>query len=245
MRDPVRVVLVDLGDTLVQMKRPWEDVFRENVRSIYEYLRGAGVEADFDKFSAAFVHSFEVASSKSDLYKIEIPMQEIISDVMGKFGVHNPYQGFIQGAIEEYYRPELQSWQAYPDAIEALVNLDKAGYLLGLISNAKSDWAVHAIMRKNEIDKFFKIILTSAALRIRKPRPEIFIKALDALNARPREAAFIGDSLNADVIGARNVGIHAIYLRRKPPENDTIVAPEATASNLIEAIGIIKSWASA
>jgi putative hydrolase of the HAD superfamily len=100
-------------------------------------------------------------------------------------------------------------------------------------------------MRKNEIDKFFKIILTSAALRIRKPRPEIFIKALDALNARPGDAAFIGDSLDADVIGARNVGIHAIYLRRKPPEHDALVVPEATASNLTEAVGIIKSWASA
>ena len=237
-------MLIDLGDTLVHLNRPWEDVFEANVRSIYEYLRGADVKADFDKFSAAFVRVYEDASSKSDLYKIEIPMQEIISRVMGKFGVRNPYEGFVQGAMEAYYRPELQSWKAYPDAIEALISLDKSGYLLGLISNAKSDWAVHAIMRKNELDKLFKIIVTSAALRIRKPRPEIFIKALDALSVRPREATFVGDSLDADVIGARNVGIHAIYLRRKPPEHDVVVAPEATASNLTEAIEIIEGWAS-
>jgi 2-haloalkanoic acid dehalogenase type II len=217
VRDPIRAVLIDLGDTLVHLNRPWEDVFEANVRSFYEYMRVAAVKADFDKFSAAFVRAFEDASSKSDLYKIEIPMQEIISRVMGKFGVRNPYQGFLQGAMEAYYRPELQTWEAFPDAIEALNNLEKSGYALGLISNAKSDWAVHAIMRKNEIEKFFKVIVTSAALRIRKPRPEIFIKTLDALGVRPREATFVGDSLDADVIGARNVGMHVIYLRRKPP----------------------------
>ena len=179
VRDRIRAVLVDLGDTLVHLNKPWEDVFEANLRSIYRYLRGAGVKEDFDKFSTAFIRAFDDASSKSDLYKIEIPMQEIISRVLGKFGVGNPYQGFVQGAMEEYYRPELQSWEAYPDAIEALVNLDNGGYLLGLVSNAKSDWAVHAILRKNELDKFFKITLTSAALQIRKPRPEIFIRTLE------------------------------------------------------------------
>ena len=64
------------------------------------------------------------------------------------------------------------------------------------------------------------------------------------MNVEPREAAFIGDSFDADVIGARNVGIHAIYLRRKPPEHDFVIAPEGTASNLTEAVRIIRGWAS-
>ena len=239
----IRAVLLDLGDTLVHLSRPWEVIFEENARSIYEFLRGAGVKADFDKFSASLVRALDDASATSGPFKIEIPMEETIRRVMGKFGLRNPHSELVQGAIEAYYRPELQSWEVFPDTVETLINLDKSRYVIGLISNARSDWAVNAIMRKNEIEKFFQVTVTSAAMRIRKPRPEIFIKALDALDVRPREATFIGDSLDADVLGARNVGMHAIYLRRRPPEHDILVAPEATVSNLTEATKIIEGWA--
>ena len=242
MRDSIRAVLVDLGHTLVYLNKPWEDVSEANMRSVYAYLKGADVKADLNKFSATFARALEDASSKSDPFKIEIPMEEIISRVMRKFGIRNPYPEFVQGAMEAYYQPELQSWKLFPDAIQALTSIDKNGYALGLISNAKSDWAVHAILKENGIEKFFRVILTSASLRIRKPRPEIFIKALDALTVRPREATFVGDSLDADVIGARNVGIHAIYLRRYPPEHALAVDPEATATNLTEVVKIIQGW---
>jgi putative hydrolase of the HAD superfamily len=162
---------------------------------------------------------------------------------MGMFGVHKPYQRLMQGALEEYHRPELQLWQLYPDSLETLVTLETEGYQLGLISNANSDWAVNAILRKFEIHRFFKIILTSAALRIRKPRPAIFLKALDALKTLPKETVFVGDSFDADVIGARNVGIHAIHLRRKPTERVILVEPEVTVTSLSEAVKIINSWA--
>jgi putative hydrolase of the HAD superfamily len=123
--------------------------------------------------------------------------------------------------------------------------LEKDGYQLGLISNAKSDWAVRAILRKFEIDKSFRIVLSSAALRIRKPRPAIFLKALNALDLPPKDSVFIGDSFDADIIGARNVGMHTVYIPRKPLERHILLEPEATVHNLTEAVRTINKWAKA
>jgi len=243
MWSPIRAVLFDLGDTLVHLDTPWEEVFEGEVRALFKYLNDAGVETDFQKFSTVFVRAFEDATSKANLYRIEIPMEEIIAEVIGKFGVRNPYEGFVQGAIEEYYRPEIQSWQLYPDTVEALTNLEKNRYSLGLISNAKSDWQVNSILRKFDLNKFFKVILVSASLRMRKPRPDMFLKALSTLNITPKETVFIGNSIDADVIGARSVGIHAIYLRRVHLEHELVVDPEATVSSLNEAVKIVNDWA--
>ena len=222
------------------MDKPWERVFQTEVTALYEYLVGTGMRIDFQNFSTQFIRAFEEATSKSHLNHIEIPMQEIIVKVMRKFGVHN--QDLVQGALEAYYKPELESSQLYPDSLQALTDLQKDGYPLGLISNAKSDWAVHAILRKFEIDRYFKIVLSSAALRIRKPRSAIFLNALNALNLPPSDTVFIGDSLDADVIGARNVGIHAIYLQRKSPENQILMETEATVNSLTQAVKTINDW---
>ena len=243
MRHQIRGVLLDLGDTLVHLDKPWEEVFEAEVRSLSSYLYEAGVQADFQKFSTVFVQAFQEATAKASLYRIEIPMEEIIAKVIGKFGVRNPHQGFIHGAVEAYYQPEIQSWQLFPDTLDTLTTLEKSSYLLGLVSNARSECQVNSILKKFDLTRFFKLVLISASLRIRKPRADIFLKALNDLNLKPKETIFIGNSVDADVIGPRNVGIHTIHIRRRPPEHDLIVEPEATVTSLSEAAKTVNSWA--
>lgn len=238
----LRAVLIDLGDTLVHLDRPWEDVFQANLEAIYAYLKKSGLNSDFQGFVATFVRIFEDASAKSDFYKIEIPMQDIISTVLRKLKFRNPSEDLIRTAMEEFYGPEIKAWQVYPDTIPTLIALRDDGFEMGLISNAKSDWAVHAILEQHSLQKFFNVILTSAALRIRKPRAEIFTRALKALDVKPSETVFLGDSLQADIIGARTLGIRSIHLLRRPVEPTNLVDPEVTVSSLSEALDQITEW---
>jgi putative hydrolase of the HAD superfamily len=113
---------------------------------------------------------------------------------------------------------------------------------MGVVSNAKSDWAVREIIRRRDIDGYFKTIVTSAAMKIRKPRSEIFKRALADLQVKPSETTFIGDSLSADVGGAKSMGMCAIHVRRKPPEDVSLNVPDATVTNLSEIPGIIAQW---
>lgn len=50
-------------------------------------------------------------------------------------------------------------------------------------------------------------MLISEEVQLRKPQPEIFWKAADALNVQACESVFVGDSPKADVIGAKNAGM--------------------------------------
>ena len=51
----------------------------------------------------------------------------------------------------------------------------------------------------------------SADLGIRKPNPAIFMYALNKLQVQPEEAAMVGDSLKADILGARILNMLAIW----------------------------------
>ncbi len=238
----LRAVLLDLGETLVHFSKPWEDVSREQIEAIYSYLKDSGLPADFLEFARTFVRVYEEAAARSDTFKVEISMEETITKSLSKFNVKALSSDFIETASRQFFTPEIDAWQLYPDAVDTLTKLTEDNYKLGLISNSKSDWMVHQILIKYDLQKFFDTVITSSALRIRKPRPDIFSRALKDLNVKASESVFIGDSLEADISGARNVGMHSIFVRRKPPESSSIVSPEATVTSLKEALDTIISW---
>lgn len=237
-----RAVLVDLGDTLVHLDRPWEDVFHANLQQLYNYLTKQGLKLDVRKFTETFVRHFEGASDQSNLHQIEIPMEEIISNVLTESGLPHDGMDLPTNAMIEFFGPEIEAWQVYPDTIETLTALERKGYMMGVISNAKSDWAVHAILHRRDLDRFFKTVVSSAALRIRKPRSEIFTQTLDSMGVKPSEAIFVGDSMEADVAGSKNVGMRSIHLLRKPIEGTHPRNPDARVKSLSEALGVITNW---
>ena len=238
----VKAVLLDLGDTLVHLDRPWSDVFHANLTALSSYLTNLGLRLDFEKFSQTFMRMFDDASYRADLYKIEIPMEEILSKALRKSGLQVLGIDLPTTATVEFYRPEIESWQLYPDTIETLTQLTTDGYMLGVVSNTKSDWAVRAIIERRDLGKFLKTIVTSAALKIRKPRPEIFSQAMNVLNVKPRDAVFIGDSIQADVAGSKNMGMRSIHVLRKPIESTMPPEPDATVTTLGESVQIINKW---
>jgi len=169
-------------------------------------------------------------------------MQDIVSRVLHKFKFTDLDGTLVPKAIMEFYKPEIAAWELYPDTTETLVALKNNGLKMGLISNAKSDWAVRAILEKHDLSKFFEVILTSAALRIRKPRLDVFWSALTALNAKASATVCIGDSLEADVIGAKIAGIRTIHILRKPADDSHFPVPDVTVTSLTEALNQITVW---
>jgi HAD superfamily hydrolase (TIGR01662 family) len=241
----IRVVLVDLGDTLVHLSRPWDDVFRDNLESLYSFLKDAGMHSDFEDFAKLFIHEFEGASAVSQFYKVEVPMGSIISRVLRKVKLRDFEGALAKRGIMQFYTPEIGAWQLYPDTVGTLTALRDSGFKMGVVSNSKSDWAVRAILEKHDLSKFFGVIISSAAVRVRKPRQDIFSKALAALDAKPSEAVFVGDSLQADMIGARTAGIRSIHILRKPVDHSHFVVPDVTVTSLTEAFDQITKWKSA
>ena len=97
----------------------------------------------------------------------------------------------------------------FPHAHETLQYLQKK-YSLHLISNGFKESSEMKIGNTN-IGGYFQHVIISENVGVNKPDRAIFEHALQLAGAKKSESLMIGDSLEADVYGALNFGIDAIY----------------------------------
>ena len=65
-------------------------------------------------------------------------------------------------------------------------------------------------LKNSKIDHFFKSVTTSESVGVKKPDPKIFRYALEIAEATHVESVMIGDTYEADILGARGVGMQTI-----------------------------------
>ncbi|BDD03385.1 YjjG family noncanonical pyrimidine nucleotidase [Aureibacter tunicatorum] len=83
-------------------------------------------------------------------------------------------------------------------------------YQLHILTNGFID--VQSIkMETSGISPYFNSVVTSEHCAYRKPHEEIFKYALKNAGANAEESIMIGDNLEADILGALNAGISAVY----------------------------------
>jgi putative hydrolase of the HAD superfamily len=97
----------------------------------------------------------------------------------------------------------------FPGAIFILEAL-KPHYALHIITNGFRD-VQHFKMKTSGLLPYFKTVTDSSTVGKKKPDPEIFNHALKIGGVSSSEAVMIGDSLEADIEGALNVGMHAVH----------------------------------
>ena len=102
----------------------------------------------------------------------------------------------------------------YEDVLPALNQLQKMDIKMGIISNW--DTPLHAMVEELGLTPYFDVIVASHDQRVRSAKPDaaIFEYALNAVGVSPKEAVHVGDSFEADIIGAHTAGIRAILLDR-------------------------------
>jgi putative hydrolase of the HAD superfamily len=100
-----------------------------------------------------------------------------------------------------------------PEARPVLEEL-KGKYTLGIITNGL-EAVQHGKLAKLGLAGYFDTVITAQGAGCEKPAAEIFLQALEEVGCDPHEALYVGDSLEADVAGARGVGMVAVWLNRK------------------------------
>jgi putative hydrolase of the HAD superfamily len=85
---------------------------------------------------------------------------------------------------------------------------------LALITNGPADMQ-RATLQKVSIEKYFKAILVSGELGIRKPARGIFQLACERLQVQPEDCLMIGDHLSADIEGAKSMGMQTAWLSKE------------------------------
>jgi putative hydrolase of the HAD superfamily len=235
----IDTVLFDLGSTLIYFDGDWNEVILEGNLRLVRFLKESDFEIDEAKFLKRFRDELQAYFIERETEFIEHTSAYILRLVLAEYGYPMVPDQVVRDALGVMYSVSQAYWKPESDAHPALDLLKSKGYRLGLISNASDDDDVQSLIDQARLRPYFDTILTSAAQGIRKPNPQIFHTALTNLGTRPRQAVMVGDTLGADILGARNAGMRSVWITRRAdtPANhahaDTI-QPDITIATLRE-----------
>lgn len=238
-------ILFDLGSTLIYFDGEWTEIIPQGDTHLARRLMAAGIKVDETSFSNRFRELLQDYYIERETEFIEYTTAYILRQVLAEYGYPAVPNEIVGNALEAMYAITQSYWKPDPEAHATLETLRRSGYRLGLISNAGDDADVQTLLDQAQLRDYFEIILTSAAVGIRKPNPKIFSTALNHIHTQPSQAAMVGDTLGADILGARNAGIFSIWITRyaDTPANrahaDTI-HPDATIHSLGDLPGLLQ-----
>lgn len=92
-----------------------------------------------------------------------------------------------------------------------LEQLRQKGIPMVLVSNFYGN--IHTVLRDSGIDEYFKDIVESAVVGVRKPNPAIFALGVCALDLPASKVLVVGDTYSKDIVPACKLGCHAIWIK--------------------------------
>jgi putative hydrolase of the HAD superfamily len=119
----------------------------------------------------------------------------------------------------------------FPDTTEVLGYLKTKGYKLHLITNG-FEKTQYSKLKHSGLKPYFREIITSESSGSIKPQKEIFYYAMNKAGAMLHESIMIGDSIEVDIMGARNAGMDQVHVNYNNAEQEII--PTYTVRRLIE-----------
>lgn len=103
----------------------------------------------------------------------------------------------------------------FPGTLELLRDL-RPHYGLHIITNGFED-TQQVKLQRSGLHGLFGHVITSEKAGVAKPDPRIFLRAMNLAKSVPAESLMIGDSITADMAGARSVGMDQVHFH---PEED-------------------------
>ena len=235
---PIKVVLFDLGSTLIYFDGDWPEVIAANEQALIQALHQAGLAVDGERFIADLQARDAVDFPAGETVLVEHPTFNVVGELLVAHGYPGVPEATLRQVLATMYAVSQAHWHVEEDAAPTLEVLRQAGYRMGIVSNAGDDQDVKTLIDKAHLRGYFDIILSSAAVGIRKPDPQIFHLALAQWGCPPNQAVMVGDTLGADVLGAHNAGMPGIWISRRvdTPANRAKLAT-ITPDAIITALG--------
>lgn len=195
----------DLDDTL------W--AFSQNARDTFEEVYH---QYAYDRYFDSFDHFYTLYQKHNAELWLEYGNRQITKEELNRQRFFFPLQavgvgdeGLAKRFSDDFFAIIPTKNRLMPYAKEILDYLAPQ-YNLYILSNGFRELQSRK-MRSAGIDGYFKKVVLSEDLGVMKPWPEIFHFALSATQSELRESLMIGDSWDADIVGANGVGMHQVF----------------------------------
>ncbi|MGA9531190.1 MAG: HAD family hydrolase [Anaerolineales bacterium] len=237
-------VVFDLGETLIHFSGDWPQVFARSRSELFDSLVMNGYDLPAEAFSEEVRQRIEQAQIEREDDAVERPARELVAMALAEFGYSSVKADHLDEALRRMFAVSEAHWIPSESAAPVLRSIHQAGYRIGMISNASDGDNVRRLVEKVGVDDYVEPIVVSAEVGVRKPAPAIFEALLSAWQLPPDQLVMIGDTLNADIIGAQRVGMHQVWLRSAADRPDNMAAygqvePEWAIDNLAAVLEIL------
>ena len=212
----IRAVLLDAGLTLLRAEPSLGGVYAAVTRRL-----GREIDpAEFDRAAEAAFHAQAAehrgagepglrTSDEEEERSWRRHARRVLDGVPAMAGID--FERWFRELYEDFGSARV--WAPFEDAVPALEVLRARGLRLAVVSNWDS--RLHGILEGRGLRPWFDAVIVSSEIGWRKPHPEIFRRALAALEVRPEEALHVGDSVGDDLDGAAAAGIPSALLDRR------------------------------
>jgi FMN phosphatase YigB (HAD superfamily) len=182
----VKAVVFDVGETLVDETRLWED-----------WADALGVpRLTFMAVLGGVIARGEDHRRVFELVRPDASFEALLAELQARANGSEPFG------------PD----DLYSDALPCLRDLRARGYVLGLAGNQPEE--TEGALRRCGFEVDF--VGSSASWRAWKPSPAFFARVVAESGVPAAEVAYVGDRVDNDVVPAATAGLVPVFLRRGP-----------------------------
>jgi putative hydrolase of the HAD superfamily len=200
---PITDVFFDLDHTL------WD--FERNSALTYEKIfRANGVDVSLTDFLEVYVPAnlqYWKLFREGKIGKEDLRYKRLKS-VFDRIG-YSASDSLIHRLSEAYIEHLCAHTHLMPSALEILKYL-QGTYRMHIITNGFEE-VQRRKLNNSGIDSYFSQVVNSEMAGVKKPDPGIFRLAMKMARVPAEKAVMIGDSLEADILGARGVGLQTLH----------------------------------
>jgi putative hydrolase of the HAD superfamily len=204
---PFKVIIFDIDNTLIyRLPRPAE--------TLLAFAREKGLPTHPDALQRGERRNFAYyadgqADEERALYGSEQFRRNYSAALLRAMCATDDVTPWLDEALTRLVEtPRIESC---PDQTRQVVRqLYEAGYHLAAVSNRDGD--LRPLLAAHGLSTYFTFTLSGGRAGVYKPNPEIFQIALQTLGVSPAAALAVGDSYDADIVGAQQADITAVLL---------------------------------
>lgn len=206
----IKGYIFDFGGTLDTAGCHWGQMLwhayqRQQIPVSEEQFREAYVYAERTLGRTPIIQS-DYSFHKTLEVKIRIEMEYLCTSGMWQADEDEFTRGH-KAVLEDVYSKVVEVTSHSREVLSLLA----ASYPMVLVSNFYGN--ISHVLEEFHLSEFFKDIVESAVVGVRKPDHRIFLLGVEALGLKPEECIVVGDSFYKDIEPAKKAGCQAVWFK--------------------------------
>jgi putative hydrolase of the HAD superfamily len=231
-RPPLRALLLDLDDTLLDYSGSADRCWEEACRAV---AGPAGVDPEALAGAIAEVGPWfwsDPARHRRERVDMLRAWERIGRHALARLGVAP--DGLATALARDFAARRREAIRLFPDARGTLDRLRRRGIPLALVTNGDGGQQRDKIER-HDLARYFDAIVIEGEFGAGKPDEVVYRHALAALGVAPADAWMAGDHLEFDVEAPQRLGLRGVWLDR--PGHGLPAASTVRPDRIIRALG--------